>query len=455
MNGASGRVTFAEKFGYGLGDMAANFIFQAMMALQLNFYTDTFGLSPAQAGTMFLVVGLGAAVFNPVMGVIADRTKPRWGRFRPWLLWTAVPFGAIGILTFTTPNLSIGAKIVYAWVTYLLLRLVYTANNVPYAALTGVMTGDPNERTSIASYRQLFANSAGFIVQSLAIPMVVFLGRGSNARGYQLTMGIFLAASVVMFLIAFAVTRERIQPDPKQDSSVLQDLGDLMKNGPWIALFLVTTFYFIALMIRGSVMLPYFKYCAGNQILFSWFNGFGLTALLAGVACSTALTKRIGKRALFFWSMLLTAVLNISLLFFPASATAPIIVLEVLRQFAFGCSGPVLWAMMGDVADFGEWKTGRRATATVTAAVVFALWIGLALGGAIAGWLLSFYGYQPNVAQTVQALLGIRLIASVFSGAAFLAAALCLLFYGITMKLNLTISHDLSERRKGYSSQAS
>ena len=455
MNGASGRVTFAEKFGYGLGDMAANFIFQAMMALQLNFYTDTFGLSPAQAGTMFLVVGLGAAVFNPVMGVIADRTKTRWGRFRPWLLWTAVPFGAIGILTFTTPNLSIGAKIVYAWVTYLLLRLVYTANNVPYAALTGVMTGDPNERTSIASYRQLFANSAGFIVQSLAIPMVVFLGRGSNARGYQLTMGIFLAASVVMFLIAFAVTRERIQPDPKQDSSVLQDLGDLMKHGPWIALFLVTTFYFIALMIRGSVMLPYFKYCAGNQILFSWFNGFGLTALLAGVACSTALTKRIGKRALFFWSMLLTAVLNISLLFFPASATAPIIVLEVLRQFAFGCSGPVLWAMMGDVADFGEWKTGRRATATVTAAVVFALWIGLALGGAIAGWLLSFYGYQPNVAQTVQALLGIRLIASVFSGAAFLAAALCLLFYGITMKLNLTISHDLSERRKGYSSQAS
>jgi Na+/melibiose symporter-like transporter len=285
--------------------------------------------------------------------------------------------------------------------------------------------------------------------------MVVFLGRGSNARGYQLTMGIFLAASVVMFLIAFAVTKERIQPDPKQDSSVLQDLADLMKNGPWIALFLVTTFYFIALMIRGSVMLPYFKYCAGNQILFSWFNGFGLTALLAGVACSTALTKRIGKRALFFWSMLLTAVLNISLLFFPASATAPIIVLEVLRQFAFGCSGPVLWAMMGDVADFGEWKTGRRATATVTAAVVFALWIGLALGGAIAGWLLSFYGYRPNLVQTDHALLGIRLIASVFSGAAFLAAAVCLLFYGITMKLNLTISHDLSERRKGYSSQAS
>jgi glycoside/pentoside/hexuronide:cation symporter, GPH family len=365
-------------------------------------------------------------------------------------LWTALPFGVIGVLTFTTPDLSAGAKLMYAWVTYLLLRLIYTANNVPYASLTGVMTDDPNERTSIASYRQLFANAAGFIVQSLAIPMVVYLGRGSSARGYQMTMGIFLVTSVVMFLIAFAVSKERIQPDPKQKSSVGQDLGDLVKNGPWIALFLVTTFYFIALMIRGSLMLPYFKYCAGNQLLFSWFNGFGLTALLIGVACSTALTKRIGKRTLFVWSMLLTGVFCIALFFIPAAATTTIIALEVARQFVYGCSGPVLWAMMGDVADYGEWKTGRRATGTVTAGVVFALWIGLALGGAIAGWLLSLYGYQPNAVQTDHALMGIRLIASVYAGAAFLAAAGCLMFYGINMKLNLTISHDLSERRKSF-----
>jgi sugar (glycoside-pentoside-hexuronide) transporter len=451
MSGNSKTLAFSEKFGYGLGDMAANFIFQAMMALQLNFYTDTFGLSPAQAGTMFLVVGLGMAVLNPVMGVIADRTHTRWGRFRPWLLWTAVPFGVIGILTFTTPDLSISAKLIYAWVTYLLLRLVYTVNNVPYAALTGVMTEDPNERNSIASYRQMFANAAGFIVQSLAIPMVAFLGRGNNARGYQLTMGIFLSISVVFFLVAFAVSKERIQPDPKQKSSVGQDLADLMKNGPWVILFLVTTFYFIALMIRNSVMLPYFKYCAGNQILFSWFNGFGLTALLIGVACSTALTKRQGKRKVFFLSMLLTGILNVALFFISPSATALIIGVEVLRQFAFGCSGPVLWSMMADVADYGEWKTGRRATATVTAAVVFALWAGLALGGAIAGWLLSLYGYQPNAVQTAHSLLGLRLVASVYSGAAFLAAAVCLIFYGINMKLNLTISEDLSERRKSFS----
>src|ERR1035437_8661982 len=237
MSVTSMKLSFGEKFGYGLGDLAANFVFQAVMALQLDFYTKTYGLTPAQAGTMFLVVGLSSAAFNPVMGVIADRTHSRWGRFRPWLLWTSVPFGVLGILTFTTPNLNPAAKLIYAWVTYLLLRLIYTMNNVPYASLTGVMTDDPNERNSIASYRQLFANGAGLIVQSRAIPMVVYLGRGSNARGYQLTMGIFLAASVVMFLIAFAVTKERIQPDPTRESSATKDLSDLLKNGPWIALF--------------------------------------------------------------------------------------------------------------------------------------------------------------------------------------------------------------------------
>lgn len=452
MSGNSKTLAFSEKFGYGLGDLAANFVFQALMALQLDYYTKTVGLTPAQAGTMFLVVGLASAVFNPVMGVIADRTNTRWGRFRPWLLWTAVPFGVIGILTFTTPNLSSGAKLIYAWVTYLLLRLIYAMNNVPYASLNGVMTDDPNERNSIATFRQIFANSAGFIVGSLAVPMVAFLGRGNSARGYQLTMGSFLALSIVLFLVAFAVTKERIQPAASQKSSVGQDLSDLMKNGPWITLFLVTVFYFTALLIRGNVMLPYFESCAGNKLLFSWFNGFGLTALLIGVAFSTALTKRFGKRALFFWSMLITSILCIALFFLRPTATVPIIALEVVRQFAYGCSGPVLWAMMGDVADFGEWKMGRRATATVTAGVVFALWVGVALGGAIAGWLLSLYGYDQHLAvQSDHALLGIRLIASVYSGAAFLVAAVCLIFYGINMKLNLTISHDLSERRKSFS----
>ncbi|HUB20613.1 MAG TPA: MFS transporter [Acidobacteriaceae bacterium] len=449
------KLSFAEKFGYGLGDMAANFIFQAMLALQLSYYTDTFGLSAAQAGTLFLVVGLVAAAFNPVMGVIADRTSTRWGKFRPWLLWTALPFGIIGLLTFTTPSLSTTGKLVYAWITYLLLRLIYAVNNVPYASLTAVLTGDPDERTSIASYRQIFANTAGFIVQSLAIPMVVFFGRGNDARGYQITMGLLSVLSVFFFIVAFFATKERIQPNPQQQTSLTQDLKDLFSNRPWIVLFLVTTFYFAAIAMRGGVMLPYFKYLAGNEKLFSWFNGFGLASLIAGVAVSTALTRRMGKRPLFILSMTLSGIFNLAVLVLPPTATVAIVASEVLRQFAYGTSGPLIWAMMGDVADYGEWKTGRRATGTVTAAVVFALWVGLAIGGAIAGWLFSWYGYVSNAVQTARALDGIRLTAGLWSGLFFFATAACLFFYPISRKLNKNISDELAGRRLNFGPPAS
>jgi glycoside/pentoside/hexuronide:cation symporter, GPH family len=445
------KLTFGEKFGYGLGDMAANFVFQAMLALQLDFYTHTFGLTAAQAGTLFLVVGLGVACLNPVMGVIADRTSTRWGKFRPWLIWTAVPFGIIGVLTFTTPDISPAAKIIYAWTTYVLLRVVYTVNNVPYASLTAVMTLDPDERTSIASYRQLFANSAGFIVQSLAIPMVAFLGRGNDARGYQLTMGLLSTLSVIFFVIAFFSTKERVQPDPEQKTSLRQDLADLFSNRPWVVLFLATLFYFAAILVRGNVMLPYFRYVAGDVSLFSWFNGFGLGSLLVGVGCSTWVSVRVGKRQLFVVSMALSGIFCVVLLVIPPASTALIVGAEVLRQFAFGLSGPILWAMMGDVADYGEWKTGRRASGTVTAAVVFALWAGLALGGAIAGWILSLYGFiSESQVQTAHAQSGILLTASVYAGLAFFAASVCLLFYPITREVNQKIADELAERRKSF-----
>jgi glycoside/pentoside/hexuronide:cation symporter, GPH family len=448
------KLSFAEKAGYALGDMAANFVFQAMLALQLDFYTHTFGLSPAQAGTLFLVVGLGVACLNPVMGIIADRTNTRAGKFRPWLLWTAVPFGIIGVLTFTTPDFSPLGKIIYAWTTYILLRVIYTVNNVPYASLTAVMTLDPDERTSISSYRQIAANSAGFIVASLAIPMVRFFGHGNDARGYQLTMGLLSVLSIAFFIISFFSTKERVQPDPQQKTSLRQDLADLLANRPWIVLFLATLFYFIAILVRGNVMLPYFRFVAGDVNLFAWFNGFGLAALLAGVACSTTVSLRMGKRRLFIMSMVLAGIFNTALLVIPASATATIIGTEVLRQFAFGLSGPILWAMMGDVADYGEWRTGRRATGTVTAGVVFALWAGLALGGAIAGWLFAFYGFVSEAqVQTADAQTGILLTASVYAGLAFFATAACLFFYPITRELNQKIADELAERRKTFAPQ--
>jgi sugar (glycoside-pentoside-hexuronide) transporter len=446
------KLSFAEKSGYALGDMAANFVFQAMLALQLDFYTHTFGLSAAQAGTLFLVVGLSVAFLNPIMGMIADRTSTKWGKFRPWLLWTAVPFGVIGVLTFTTPNISPAGKLIYAWTTYILLRIVYTINNVPYASLTAVMTSDPDERTSIASYRQMAANSAGFIVASLAIPMVRFFGRGDDARGYQYTMGLLSALSVIFFIVAFFATKERIQPDPRQKTSLGRDLSDLFKNRPWVVLFLATLFYFAAIVIRGNVMLPYFRFVARNVDLFAWFNGFGLAALLLGVACSTMVSIRVGKRQLFIASMLLSGIFNMALFVIPPSSTVVIILTEVLRQFAYGLSGPIIWAMMGDVADYGEWKTGRRASGTVTSAVVFALWAGLALGGAIAGWLISLYGFASGAeVQSAHAQLGILLTASIYAGLAFFAVAACLFFYPISREGNQKIANELAERRKGFS----
>jgi glycoside/pentoside/hexuronide:cation symporter, GPH family len=448
------KLSFAEKFGYGLGDMAANFVFQALLALQLDFYTHTFGLTPAQAARLFLVVGLGVAFLNPVMGVIADRTSTKWGKFRPWLLWTAVPFGIIGVLTFTTPSLSPGAKIIYAWVTYTLLRVIYTMNNVPYATLTAVMTSDPDERNSIASYRQIFANTAGFIVQSLAVLMVAYLGRGNDARGYQLTMGLLSVLSVVFFIIAFFSTKERIQPDPQQKTSLGRDLSDLFGNLSWVVLFMATLFYFMAIVIRGNVMLPYFRYVAGDASLFSWFNGFGLASLILGVACSTAVAKRVGKRQLFVASMMLSGAFSIALHFISPHATIVIVTTEVLRQFAFGLSGPILWSMMGDVADYGEWQTGRRASGTVTAGIVFALWAGLALGGAVAGWLFALYGFVSGAAvQAANTQTGIAMTASVWAGLAFFATAVCLLFYPITREVNQKIANELVERRKAFAPQ--
>jgi glycoside/pentoside/hexuronide:cation symporter, GPH family len=280
--------------------------------------------------------------------------------------------------------------------------------------------------------------------------MVVFFGRGNDARGYQITMGLLSVLSILFFIIAFATTKERIQPNPQQQTSLTQDLKDLFSNRPWVVLFLVTTFYFAAISMRGSVMLPYFKYVAGNEKLFSWFNGFGLAALILGVAVSTPISVRLGKQRLFILSMTLSGIFNLAVLFLPPSATVAIIVSEVLRQFSYGTSGPLIWAMMGDVADYGEWKTGRRATGTVTAAVVFALWVGLALGGAIAGWLFSYYGYVANAVQTPRALEGIRLTAGLYSALAFFATAICLFFYPISRRINKTISDELAGRRLNF-----
>jgi GPH family glycoside/pentoside/hexuronide:cation symporter len=444
------RLSVREKVGYGIGDAAANFIFQTMIIFQLAFYTDTFGITAAAAGTLFLVVRVFDAAFDPLMGVIADRTNTRWGKFRPWILWTAVPFGIMGFLAFTTPDLTPTGKLAYAYVTYILLMMVYSANNLPYSALSGVMTGDVVQRTSLSSYRMVAAMASQLVIQGLALPMVAHFGAGNDARGYKITMGIFSALAVVFFLITFATTRERVLPDPSQKSSIRQDFADLLKNGPWKVMFALTIILFVTLALRGGVMVYFFKYYVGREDAFSLFNVIGTGATIIGVLLSKSVAERIGKRRLFIIGLVGTVIFTAAFILLPPGNLPLIVATEALRQFAYGFTIPLLWAMMADVADFSEWKNHRRATAVVFSAIIFGLKAGLGIGGAIGGYLLDAYGYVPNAVQSEHALLGIRLTASIYPAIAFLLCAVCLSFYRIDKSTELEMSRDLTERRNTF-----
>lgn len=450
MHNISEKLPIKEKIGYALGDTAANLIFQTMVMFQLVFYTDTFGISALSAGTILIVVRVFDAIFDPIMGIVADRTKTRWGKFRPWILWTAVPFGIMGFLTFVTPDLSMSGKITYAYTTYILLMMVYSMNNLPYSALSGVMTGDLGERTSLSSYRFVFAMIAQLVIQGLALPMVNYFGQGDSALGYQWTMGIFSAIAIVLFFITFSTTKERIQPEPNQKATVKEHYRDLSKNGPWLAMFILTVVLFITLSMRGSVVLYYFKYYVSDESFFSMFNVLGTIATIIGIFFSKGLSMRFGKRNVFIGGLIGTTFFTALFVFLPPSAITLMFITEILRQFAYGFTIPLLWAMMADVADFSEWKNKRRATGIVFSAIVFGLKAGLGFGGAITGYILANFGYIPNVAQNAEALTGIRLTMSIFPAITFGICIICLFFYKITKQLEIQITDELTERRKSY-----
>lgn len=482
-----------EKVGYSLGDAAANFVFQTMILFQLNFYTDTVGIAAGIAGSLLLVGRLWDAFFDPLMGVIADRTQTRWGKFRPWVLWSAVPWGVAMVLAYTAPNYTSTGKIVYACLTNILLMTLYSVNNTPYSAMTGVMTGNIHERASLSSYRFVSAMIAQLIVGGFTLPMVAKLGRGNDAKGWQTTIAIWAVVCVVLFLVTFLTTRERIQPDPKQKSSAREDFANLIKNGPWIAMFIITLAHFIVAAMRGGTVLYYFEYYMDRDSLFGLLQSLGLTgaaeggqwrSLLAtfglivdaertnvasvgfslfnmfsqfvtviGVACATFLSIRFGKKAVVQVGFALTVVFMACFILLPADAVGATFALEFFRALSFAPTIPLLWAMFADVADYAEWKTGRRTTGVIYATIMFALKTGLSLGGALAGWLLSAYGYKANVAQTAHALWGIRMTVSIYPAIFFLVVVICLFFYKIDKALNIRIQDELAERRRSFKPQ--
>lgn len=481
MQTSSQKLGIREKFGFSLGDGAANFIFQTLMLLQLSFYTDSFGLAAGTAAVLFLVARLWGAACDPVFGYLADRTSTRWGKFRPWILWTAVPFGIIGFLAFTTPEAGQAAKIIYAYITYILLMTVYSANNVPYAALSGVITGDMVQRTSLSSFRFVAVVLATLAIQGLALPMVNHFGQGDSAKGYQVTMGIFSALAILFFLATFATTKERIQPPPQQKTSLRQDLSDLFRNRPWVMMFIVFVMMFLFLALRGSILLYYFKYylnipdqvsflegidrllfgllsavgfigaeadIAGNT--FSIINILGQVAALLGIVFSKPLAARFGKRNTFHAVLVVSMVFAALIMFVPAGGVVMVCILSVLFNLTWGISMPLPWAMMADVADFSEWKNNRRATGIVFAGIVLGLKLGLAVGGALAGYILSWFGYVANVEQSAGALTGIRLGVSIFPSLGLLVCITVLFFYEIGRKTEFLMQDELAERRKAY-----
>jgi glycoside/pentoside/hexuronide:cation symporter, GPH family len=479
------KLSFAEKAGYSLGDGAANFVFQTMILFQLNFYTDTLGIAAAAAGSLLLVGRLWDAFFDPVMGVMADRTNTRWGKFRPWVLWTAIPWGIAMVLAYSTPGFSAAGKIIYACITNTLLMTLYSANNTPYSAMTGVMTGDVNERTSLSSFRFVSAMIAQLIVGGFTLPLVAKFGQGDKAKGWQTTMTLWAAICVVLFLITFLTTRERIQPDPRQKSDARRDFSTLLRTGPWVAMFVLTLSHFIVLAMRGGTLSYYFQYYVSQDRLYALLDSLGLThstsyllnafglavdparsnvasvgfslfnmssqfVTVAGVLCSTALSMKFGKKAVALAGFSLTTVFMALFILLPPEAVGSLFLLEYARALAYAPTIPLIWAMFADVVDYSEWKTGRRITGVIYATILFGLKTGLSLGGALAGWLLSSFGYRANVAQTPEALRGICLIISVVPAVFFGIVIVCLICYRIGKGLNLQIQNELAERRKKF-----
>jgi len=447
MEEAVQKLQIKEKVGYAFGDFAANIVFQTVMIFLMYYYTDIFGIPVAAVGTLFLISRIWDAINDPMMGAISDRTKSKYGRFRPWIKWTAVPFGIMAVLMFTTPDFSVTGKIIYAYVTYILMMMIYTANNIPYGALSAVMTSDPIERTSLNSYRFVFGQSAGLMVQGLTLPLIAFLGAGDKQLGYQLTMGLFAVIAVILFYVTFYNTKERIEPPKEQSTPLKEDLKDLLHNRPWIILFLMGLVTFIFLSMRIAVGLYYFQYYVGDQSLFSMFAVLGTLGLIIGIPLSKPLTKKFGKRNTYIMSNALSGIAVLALFIPSPDQWKWAYAISALVGFFNGPGVPILWAMYADTADYAEWKFGRRATGIVFSAATFGQKFGWGIGGAITGWLLALFQYIPNEVQTSESLLGIKLMLSIIPGILMILSVILLFFYNLTEPFMEKVQLELTERR--------
>jgi len=490
------RLSFIEKAGYSAGDAAANLVFMTMVLFQLNFYTDVFGLSANAAAAILLWPRLWDAIFDPVMGVLADRTETRWGKFRPWVLWTAVPWAVVMIAAYTTPDpswgWSTGMVIAYAGITNTALMTLYSMNNMPYSALGGVMTGDLQERTKLNSYRFVSVNVAQFIVGGFTLPLVAKFAQGHDRQhGWHVTMTIWAVACLVLFLVTFFTTKERIKPIAPQQSSPKQDFADLLKNGPWVALVLYTLFHFAMLALRGGAHYNYYHHYADKGAMYDFvamlgltgdshggglldtlgyivhgareaaassnvadvFNsivnmlGFGTTIVV--IMLSSWMGPRFGKREVAIVCFGLASLNAAAMYALPPDAVWGMCGLAMLGSLVYAPTCAIMWAMYADAADYSEWQTGRRFTGMVFATIGFSLKAGLAIGSASLLWFLAgFYGYDTQTPASPNAIAGYRFASSFVVAGLFAACSLCLIANKLSKNTTTRMADELAQRRR-------
>ena len=447
MKSTSQKLSFKEKVGYSLGDTASHFVWDMVGFWLLFFYTDVYGISAAAAGTIMLVARFWDMAIDPIIGVVSDRTNTRWGKFRPYILFSAIPYAVLAILTFTTPNFGEIGKIIYAGATYVLLMTAYAFINLPYSALGAVMTDDTYERAGLNTYRFIAGFTGQFVVTGLALTLAEFFGGGNKAQGFQYTVFLFAALSLVFFFITFKTTKERVQPPKEQKNSLKEDVANLFKNQALVILALVGIISFIMFAMQNAAIAYYFKYYLGREDNVQLFNVLGTVALIVALPLSKPLAKRFGNKNVFIGSSLISG-LFFMLIYLPGvTDITTIYVFNIIAKMAYAPAVPLLWTMIADSADYGEWKSGRRSTGLYFSAAVFAQKAGWGIGAAIAGWILTISQFVPNVPQSETAITGIKLLVSVIPGILYMSCAIFMIFYKIDKKTTDQMKIDLEAKR--------
>lgn len=429
------KVSITEKVGYGLGDAASNIVFQVVMGFLLYFYTDVFGISAAAVGTLFLVVRLFDAITDPIMGGIADRTNTRWGKYRPYLLWIAIPYGLLAILAFSTPDFGASGKLIYAYITYTLLMTAYTAINIPYSALGGVMTASPTERASVQSYRFALAMAGGAVVTASVLPLVEYFGQGDQQYGFQMAMAILSIFAVICFVGCFLMTKERVEmPKPVSNTigGVWSDFAKMLQNDQWRVIAIVTLLLLISVAMRGATTPFYVQYYLQQESLITLFMTSGMVAGIAGALSANWLVKSICKVTLMRVCTVGIVITNGILFFVPRDAMEVALVFSILANFVHMILTPLLFSAVPDTVDYGAKKLGQSAMAMAFSGHLLMIKLGIALGGAFTGWILATSGYEPNVDQGESALNGILFLYSASSVIAGIVVFACLKFYKLT-----------------------